>query len=406
MSVIDSDVHLIQRADDSDIRVLMGKPYSNDSYPVFPGTGMGCHLLRSRRMGHASPAYRNGSARHRPLDRHADSSLAREPDSQSRTANRIPPPDPRQQFLAAAYCRAYNNHVANICAESGRLKAVGIAPFQDVAAAVAEVSRAVKELGLLGIVVSSLGLAEHLGSRTFWPIYDELQNLKVPLIVHNLSHQVPTGQRYPDSFLFQDTVGGSMETLHAFTGLMYGGVAEKFPALRIAFFNIGVGWLPYMLERMDKDFASHGAEQAPLLKQSPSAYVKLGRWYYSTMGDEGTLPYVLECIGDDVVVFGSGYPDADSPFPLAVANIRTREDISEEAKEKFSAGTRASIWLAVTLWSGTFRPGDTKMIAKKLSQNSFKWLLASFFSLVIRVCRFGALRARPQRRPSPRVLQL
>src|SRR6266508_1862945 len=39
MAVIDSDMHLIQRADDSDIRVLMGKPYSDDSYPVFPGTG-------------------------------------------------------------------------------------------------------------------------------------------------------------------------------------------------------------------------------------------------------------------------------------------------------------------------------------------------------------------------------
>ena len=39
MAVIDSDMHLSQRADDSDIRALMGKPYSNDSYPVFPGTG-------------------------------------------------------------------------------------------------------------------------------------------------------------------------------------------------------------------------------------------------------------------------------------------------------------------------------------------------------------------------------
>jgi predicted TIM-barrel fold metal-dependent hydrolase len=89
-----------------------------------------------------------------------------------------------------------------------------------------------------------------------------------------------------------------------------------------------------MLERMDKDFASHGAEQAPFLKHSPSAYVKLAKWYYSTMGDEGTLPYVLECTGDDVVVFGSSYPDADSPFPLAVSNIKARTDISEESKRK------------------------------------------------------------------------
>jgi predicted TIM-barrel fold metal-dependent hydrolase len=156
----------------------------------------------------------------------------------------------------------------------------------------------------------------------------------MPLVVHNLSHQVPAGQRYPDSFLFQDTVGGSMETLHAFTGLMYGGIPEEFPSLRIAFFDIGAGWIPYMLERMDKDFASHGAEQAPLLKRSPSAYVKAGNWYYSTTGDEGTLPYVLDCIGDDIVVFGSRYPEADSLFPGAVSSVQTREDISEESKRK------------------------------------------------------------------------
>ncbi len=346
MVVIDSNTHLIQRADDSDIRAQMAKPYSQDSYPIFPGTGWD-----ATSSGQFSASEWDTQGQLTAMDREGIDLSVLMP-TQALLVSQIPkaglptgfPRQIRDNNLAAAYCHAYNNHVANICAESGRLKAVGIAPFQDVAAAVAEVSRAVKELGLLGIVVSSLGLAEHLGSRTFWPIYDELQNLKVPLIVHNLSHQVPTGQRYPDSFLFQDTVGGSMETLHAFTGLMYGGVAEQFPALRIAFFNIGVGWLPYMLERMDKDFASHGAEQAPLLKQSPSAYVKLGRWYYSTMGDEGTLPYVLECIGDDVVVFGSGYPDADSPFPLAVANIRTREDISETSKGKILGGNAARLF--------------------------------------------------------------
>ena len=336
MAVIDSDVHLVQRADDSDIRALMGKPYSNDAYPVFPGTGWD-----ATSCGQFGAGEWDTQAQLTAMDQEGIDLSILMP-TQALLVSQIPkaglptgfPRQIRDNNLAAAYCRAYNDRVADICAESPRLKAVGIAPFQDVAAAVPEVSRAVKELGLLGIVVSSLGLPEHLGSRTFWPIYDELQRLAVPLIVHNLSHQVPVWQRHPDSFLFQDTVGGSMETLHTFTGLMYGGIPEQFPELRIAFLDIGAGWLPYMLERMDKDFASHGAEQAPLLKQSPSAYVKFGRWYYSTMGDEGTLPYVLDCIGDDVVVFGSSYPDADSSFPLAVSNMKAREDISEGSKRK------------------------------------------------------------------------
>jgi len=331
MAVIDSDVHLIQRADDSDIRALMGKPYSNDSYPVFPGTGWD-----ATSCGEAGAGEWDTQAQLTAMDRQGiDLSIVMP--TQGLLVSQIPkaglptgfPRQIRDKNLAATYCRAYNDHVANICAESPRLKAVGIASFQDVAAAVAEVRRAVTELGLSGIVVASLGLTEHLGSPTFWPIYDELG----PLIVHNLSHQVPVWQRYPDSFLFQETVGGSMETLHAFTGLMYGGIPEKFSALRIAFFDIGTGWIPYMLERMDKDFASHGAEQAPLLKRSPSAYVKLGNWYYSTPGDEGTLAYALDCIGDSSVVFGSSYPD-DSVFPMAVSSLQARGDISEENKRK------------------------------------------------------------------------
>jgi predicted TIM-barrel fold metal-dependent hydrolase len=336
MVVIDSNTHLIQRPDDSDIRALMEKPYSEESYPVFPGTGWD-----PTSSGQFGAGEWETHAQIKAMDREGIDLSILMP-TQGLLVSQIPkaglptgsPRQIRDRNLAAAYCRGYNSYVANICAENPRLKAVGIVPFQDVSAAVTEVSRAITKLGLSGVVVSSLGLPEHLGSRTFWPIYDELQRLKAPLIVHNLSYQVPVWQRHPDSFLFQDKVGGSMETLHAFTGLIYGGIPEEFPELRIAFCNVGVGWLPYMLERMDKDFASHGAEQAPLLKQAPSSYVRAGKWYYSTAGDEGTLPYVVDCIGDDVVVFGSSYPDVDSPFPLAVAHIKSRGDISGASKTK------------------------------------------------------------------------
>ena len=336
MRVIDANAHLVQRADDSEIRALMEQPYCHDHFPVFPGTGWDPTVC-----GRFGAEDWNTQIHLAAMDQEGIDVSVLMP-TQGLLVSQIPqaglptgfPRQMRDKHLAAQYCRAYNRYVANICAESPRLKAVGILAFQDVGTAVAEARRAAKELELAGIAVSSLGLSEHLGSRTYWPIYDELQRLNLPLIVHNLSYQVPVGQRYPDSFLFQDTVGGSMETLHAFTGLMYGGIIEQFPNLRVGLFNIGVGWLPYLLERMDKDFASHGAEQAPLLKQSPSAYLKLGRWYFSTMGDEATLGYVFECIGDEAVLFGSSYPDADSPFPLAVRNFRARENIPETSKQK------------------------------------------------------------------------
>ena len=331
--IIDADAHLVQLADDSDVRIHMEKPYNEVLHSIFPGTGWD-----PSNYDLSAPSKWDSESHVQAMDKERIDLSILSP-TQGLLVSQIPkqglPTGYRAQIrdrdLAAAYCRGYNDYVAGICRQSPRLKAVGLVPFQDVPAAVPEVKRAVTELALAGIVVSSLGLSEHLGSSTFWPIYEEIQQLNVPLLVHNLSYQVPTWYRYPDTLLFQDTVGGSMETLHAFTGLMYGGIPEKFPELRVAFLNIGVGWIPYMMERMDKDFED-GAALAPILTDQPSKYMKQGKWYYATSGNETTLPFVLDWIGQDTIVFGSSYPDTDSPFPNAVSSIQQRKDISDQAK--------------------------------------------------------------------------
>jgi predicted TIM-barrel fold metal-dependent hydrolase len=335
-SVIDADAHLIQLADDSDIRSCMEEPYSQVQGPIFPGIGWD-----PTRYGRIDPGLWNAEHHVKAMDKEGIEISALFP-TRGLLVSQIPRQgwptgrvrQMRDPGLPIAYCRGYNDYAASLCRVRPRLKAVGIVPFQDVAGSVAEIRRAVTELGLVGIAASSLGLSEHIGSPTFWPIYDELQRLHAPLLVHNLSYQVPLWHRFPDSFLFQDTVGGSMETLHSVTALMYGGIPEKFSELRIGFFNIGVGWIPYMMERMDRDFKSHGKEHAPLLKEEPSQYLTRGNWYYATLGNESTLPFVLDWVGDDVVVFGSTYPDADSSFPNAVSNFRKRGDVSEQSKKK------------------------------------------------------------------------
>jgi predicted TIM-barrel fold metal-dependent hydrolase len=240
----------------------------------------------------------------------------------------------RDENLVIAYCRGYNDYVAGICKADPRLKAAGVVPFQNVAAAVIEVKRAVTELGLVGIALSSLGLAEHVGAPTYWPIYQELERLNVPLLVHNLSYQGPGQDLRADSFLFQDTVGGSMETFHTCTALMYGGIPDKFPKLRIGVFNTGIGWVPFLMERMDKDFEGRNQEEAPLLKNAPSSHITGGNWYFATTYNEQSLPYVVETVGEDQIIFGSAYPEADSLFPGSVASVRDRTDLSEKAKKK------------------------------------------------------------------------
>jgi predicted TIM-barrel fold metal-dependent hydrolase len=238
-----------------------------------------------------------------------------------------------ERDYAVAYARAYNDFVAEFCRRSPRLKAVALLPFQDPGAAVREADRAINQLGLAAIAVATQGMKEHLGAQTFWPIYEELQRLNVPLCVHN-RRAGPAGEKRFDSFLFMHTIGRPVETFIQFAGLIYGGVAEQFPKLRVAFLECGVGWVPYWMERMDEEWEKRGKVEAPLCKHKPSDYVKRGNWFFAMEPEEETLPYVIQRIGDDKILFASDYPHWDGIFPHVVSTIRGRKDISEESKAK------------------------------------------------------------------------
>lgn len=238
-----------------------------------------------------------------------------------------------EKDYAAAFCRGYNDWIANLCKESPRLRGVGLVPFQDVPTAVAEVNRAVNQLKLAGVAIASFGLKDHLGTPCFWPIYEELQRLDAPLLVHN-SRQGPAGEIRFDTFLFAHTVARPFETLIDCAGLIYGGVPERFPKLRIGFLECGCGWVPYWMDRMDEEWEKRQSE-APALKAKPSEYIMQGNWFFAAEPEESTLPYVMDRIGDDKLIFASDYPHWDGMFPHVVSTIRQRQDISPEARQKF-----------------------------------------------------------------------
>jgi predicted TIM-barrel fold metal-dependent hydrolase len=238
-----------------------------------------------------------------------------------------------ERDYAVAYARAYNDFIADVCKQTPRLKGIALVPLQNPAAAVEEANRAVTKLGLSSIAVATQGMKEHLGSQTFWPLYEELQRLNVPFCVHN-RREGPAGEIRFDSFIFMHTIGRPVETFIQFAGLIYGGVAERFPRLRIAFLECGVGWVPYWMERMDEEWEKRGKVEAPLCKQKPSEYVKHGNWFFAMEPEEETVPYVIERIGDDKILFASDYPHWDGMFPYVTATIRGRKDISEQAKSK------------------------------------------------------------------------
>ena len=318
-SIVDADGHVLDR--DTDVRPHMEEPYCKRQGSLLPGDAWDASMHGTMGMDiHDVPT------RLTDMDKEGIETSVLFPTTAFHLS-RLPEKD-----YAAAYCRAYNNWIASVCQESPRLKGVGVVPFQNVPAAVTEVNRAIEKLGLVGITIGSVGLKEHLGQPTFWPIYEELQRLNAPLLIHN-SRVGPPGEDRFDSFLFMHTIGRPFSTMQDCAALMYGGVPEKFPKLRIAFLECGIGWVPYWMDRMDEEY-EHRQSEAPLLKGKPSEYMIRGNWFYAVEPEEASLPYGLERVGEDQILFASDYPHWDGIFPEVVSTIRGRPDISDSAKQK------------------------------------------------------------------------
>lgn len=329
IKIIDADGHVLDR--DADLRKFIAEPYCRRRGSLLPSD-----VWDSSMYGKLDTPNPDLATRLRDMDtEQIDISVLFPTGGFSVT--QLPERD-----YAAAYCRGYNDWIASVCAESPRLKGVALVPFQDVDAAAKETQRAIGELGLAGIAVGTFGMKEHLGQPMYWPIYEQLEKLNVPLLVHN-SRQGPAGEIRFDTFLFRHTVGRPFETLLDCAALVYGGVPEKFPGLRIAFLECGCGWVPYWMDRMDEEWEKRQSE-APLLKRKPSEYITAGNWFFAAEPEESTVPFCLERIGEDVVLFASDYPHWDGGFPYMTSTVKGREDITEPQKTKIMRDNAARLY--------------------------------------------------------------
>jgi predicted TIM-barrel fold metal-dependent hydrolase len=315
IQIYDMDAHVIET--DDDLRPLLAEPYRNKQGPLL---GMDEWHVRVRRRPRA------------PGDLEKRLGVMKEEGivySLLFPSRAMDVGTQRDKNFAGAFCRAYNDYIASVCREASQLKAVALLPFQDVPAAVVELKRAVTKLELSGVVLSSFGLKEHIGSPTYWPIYEEMERLNVPLMIH-ASIQGPLGDRRADTFLLQHTVGRPVATLYDCAALIYGGVVEKYPKLRVAFLENRAAWVPYWMDYLDAKWEKRRGD-APLLKRKPSSYMTGGNFFYSAEPEEKSLPHVLETIGDDLIIFATDYPHSGSAF---TADLLDRTDVSDEAKTK------------------------------------------------------------------------
>jgi aminocarboxymuconate-semialdehyde decarboxylase len=183
----------------------------------------------------------------------------------------------------------------------------------DVPRAEAEATRAVEELGLRGFQIDTHVNERELSDRALDPLYRRLVRLEVPLMIHPLGFS--DGRRLGPFFMV-NTVGQPLEEMIAINHLIFGGVLDRHPELRILIVH-GGGYFPFYLGRMDHAWA-HRPEVRRLTAQRPSDYLRR-MWYDTCVFRPDLLAYLVRLAGADRVMLGSDYPfDMGDPHPLAV----------------------------------------------------------------------------------------
>ncbi len=125
--------------------------------------------------------------------------------------------------------------------------------------------------------------------------------------------------------------------------IVAGGILERFPKLKVAFLEAGGGWVPYWMERLDEHY-EYLQPEVPWLKMPPSEYIRKRDVYFSFEPDERTLPFVMDFIGDDRLLFASDYNHSDSKFPDVVRSVLERDDIPRESLPKIMGENAASFY--------------------------------------------------------------
>jgi predicted TIM-barrel fold metal-dependent hydrolase len=275
-------------------------------------------------------------------------------------------PDPE---FAEVQCRAYNDWLSHHVAEGdGRLFGVAILPQQDLARAAAEIRRAARLPGIVGVLVRPNPSADWkpFSDPVYDPLWTAAAETGLPIGLHPfLDARLPgaclglrihrlrsaeeampraRGVQDPgiDNVFFTQAIANPFDMMHAMAFLLAGGVCERFPELRFVFLEANGGWLVPWLERLDHH-ARIFSWDVPGLRLLPSEYFRRQCWI-SFDPDESTLAFTARSplCGAERIVWASDFPHPDAKFPGIVGELAGATVGLSPAEQARIAGANAA----------------------------------------------------------------
>jgi aminocarboxymuconate-semialdehyde decarboxylase len=218
----------------------------------------------------------------------------------------------QEAALAADFCAAQNEAMAAaVLSAPKRFSGLAQLPMQSPARAVAELERAVRQLGLLGSYIGADFAGIDLASRTLDPVWDAHSALNVPVVVHPAPVDVerPAGaQQGARRWDLDLVIGFAADETGAVAQLLFGGVLDRFPNLRVHIPHAG-GTAPYLKGRMKTALARRPWARGLLERPFDALWSQLS--FDCLAGTDEAMRFVIGSEGSDRVMLGTNFAGWD-----------------------------------------------------------------------------------------------
>jgi aminocarboxymuconate-semialdehyde decarboxylase len=216
--------------------------------------------------------------------------------------------------LAARTSRTINTELVEATSAHGeRFAPLATVPLQDTEAAIAELRYSARQLGMRGIEIGTHVEGEEISVPRLEPFWDEVEELGSVVVVHTDGH---THKERLGQHNFLNVLGHAFEATLATANLIFDGVMERHPGLKIVVVH-GGGYLPAYAGRIDHAWRAR-SDVREGVPRPPGDYLR--RFYFDTMVFEpAQLRFLIERYGADHVLLGTDYPyDMGDDDPLGL----------------------------------------------------------------------------------------
>lgn len=232
--------------------------------------------------------------------------------------------------------RFLNDHIAEVVeAHPDRYVGLGTIPMQSPELAIRELRRCVLGLGLAGVEIGSHINDWNLDHPAVFEVLEVAAELGAAVFVHPWDM---IGRERMQKYFMPWLVGMPAETSLAICSMIFGGVFERLPNLKVCFAH-GGGAFPFTLGRIDHGFHARPDLCQNHISRPPSSYLR-HMYIDSLVHDTNALRFLIDMFGTDRIALGSDYP-----FPLGELEpgslIRSMPELDDAAKSRMLWGTAA-----------------------------------------------------------------